>query len=237
MANTFLTAEWRKIIMANYAIDPLILKPYLPGGTKLDFWENRCYVSLVGFLFDRVKLKGLPIPFHTRFEEVNLRFYVQYFDGTAWKRGVVFISEMVPLPAISLVANWVYGEKYSTLPMSHTWETNGEKQIIRYEWEKNRKPFFLEVHAGKEPRDMAAGSEEQFIFEHYWGFTSRRKGQTGVYQVEHPSWKTYVIQQYNIQADFESLYGPAFRPLNAQLPDSVFLAEGSPVRIFMGGVL
>ena len=47
----FLTAEWRKLIMANYEIEPGILKKYIPTGTEPDTWSNKYYVSLVGFMF------------------------------------------------------------------------------------------------------------------------------------------------------------------------------------------
>src|ERR1700679_3564469 len=118
--STFLTAEWRKLIMAQYAIDPAILTPYLPGGVELDLYQNTFYVSLVGFLFDRVRLKGIPIPFHTRFEEINLRFYVRRTepDGT-YKRGVVFIREFVPRRAIAYVAKHLYEEPYAPTPTNH----------------------------------------------------------------------------------------------------------------------
>ena len=70
----FLTAEWRKLILANYPIDPTLLLPYLPKGTELDFFQNTCYVSLVGFMFLNTKVLGCKIPFHQNFEEFNLRF-------------------------------------------------------------------------------------------------------------------------------------------------------------------
>lgn len=117
----FLTAEWRKLALAQYAVDAEILKKYLPPHTELDDWHGKYYVSLVGFMFLDVKLKGFNIPYHTNFEEVNLRFYVKYNENGIWKRGAVFISEIVPLPAISFVANTIYKEHYQTLPMKHTW--------------------------------------------------------------------------------------------------------------------
>jgi uncharacterized protein len=49
MSKSFLTAEWRKLIMANYVVAPEVLEAYLPVGTTLDLFEGRCYVSLVGF--------------------------------------------------------------------------------------------------------------------------------------------------------------------------------------------
>jgi len=237
MSNIFLTAAWRKLIMANYAVDPAILKPYLPYKTELDFWNNTCYVSLVGFMFTHVKIKGISIPFHTRFEEVNLRFYVRHHDGESWKRGVVFISEIVPKPAIALVANTLYGEAYSTVAMRHAWEEMNDFQRVAYQWRKKGHWHSLEVTADKQPIDIEAESEPEFILEHYWGYNKRNELKTGAYGVEHPRWQIYPIESYKINADFGALYGPQFEHLNRAEPLSVVLAEGSAVRIRDGIVI
>ncbi|MBI1723099.1 MAG: DUF2071 domain-containing protein, partial [Gemmatimonadetes bacterium] len=34
----FLTAEWRFLVMANYEVDPAVLEPLVPSGTRLDGW-------------------------------------------------------------------------------------------------------------------------------------------------------------------------------------------------------
>lgn len=130
----FLQAEWRKLAIINYEINPDILLPYLPKGTELDFYEGKCYVSLVGFMFLNTKLLGLPIPFHRNFEEVNLRFYVKKKENGIWKRGVVFIKEIVPKPALSLVANSIYKENYHTMPMKNQIHEKEDELLIRYSW-------------------------------------------------------------------------------------------------------
>src|SRR5438128_2733543 len=114
MKPVFLTAEWRDLIMANYLVDPGVLQNYLPDKTELDCFEGKYYVSLVGFMFLKVKLRGLTIPFHVNLPEVNLRFYVKYKENDTWKRGVVFIKEIVPKPAVTFLANYLYQEKYAT---------------------------------------------------------------------------------------------------------------------------
>ena len=91
---SFLKAEWNNLALINYEIDADILKDYLPIGTEIDYWNGKCYISLVGFMFENVKILGLKIPFHTRFEEVNLRFYVKRFENNEWKR--VFIILFFP---------------------------------------------------------------------------------------------------------------------------------------------
>src|SRR5688500_2284903 len=115
MKKVFLEAEWRKLAMANYCVDKKILAKYLPYDTEIDIWEDKCYVSLVGFMFLNTKLKGIKIPFHSNFEEVNLRFYVRHKCTGEWKRGVVFIKEIVPLPTLTFVANTIYKENYETM--------------------------------------------------------------------------------------------------------------------------
>jgi uncharacterized protein YqjF (DUF2071 family) len=235
MPSTFLTASWRKLIMAQYAIDPATLTPHLPPGLELDLYQNKCYVSLVGFLFDRVRLKRLAIPFHTSFEEVNLRFYVTRTerDGTR-KRGVVFIREFVPRAAITLVASSLYEEPYTTLPMRHTIAATPAALNVSYAWRHSGRWHSLAVEASPTPQPIAPGSEEEFLTEHYWGYTKRTRGNTSEYGVLHPRWSIYPIRSFAIEADFATLYGPTFAHLNHTEPASVLLAEGSDVSVLTG---
>jgi uncharacterized protein YqjF (DUF2071 family) len=235
----FLKAEWRKLIMAQYVVDPASLMPWVPRGLELDFYcrrdERRCYVSLVGFLFDRVRVKGLGFPFHTRFEEVNLRFYVRRRspDGIS-RRGVVFLREYVPRMAISLMAKWLYEEPYQTLPMAHQIRLDQDALRVSYEWEHKGKRQRLAVLADPSPSAIKAGSEEEFITEHYWGYTKRRRGATSEYPVEHPRWCVYPVRKFEVKAEFGAMYGAAFGGLSSQQPASVILAEGSEVAVFEG---
>ncbi len=221
--------------MAQYEVAPATLAPWLPRGVELDLFHGRCYVSLVGFLFDKVRLKGIPPPFHTRFEEVNLRFYVMRTEpDRTQRRGVVFIREFVPRAAITIIANALYEEPYATLPTRHTIATTPTQLDVSYQWRHNRQWQEVAVQAANTPQPIAQGSEEEFITEHYWGYTRRRNGTTSAYQVDHPRWRTYPILSTRIIADFTALYGPAFAALNTQQPSSVLLAEGSAVTVASG---
>lgn len=232
MASVFLRAEWRKLAMANYAVDPKLLHEFLPAKTEIDLWNGTCYVSLVGFMFLQTKLKGIKIPFHTNFEEVNLRFYVRYKDQSDWKRGVVFIKEIVPKAALTFVANTVYGEKYETMPMAHQWKEEDSTLAVKYEWKKQRW-HSLALKACAKAKDIPVGSEAEFITEHYWGYT-KIGTHTSEYQVEHPRWQVYPVIEYSIDADFGILYGEQFGFLNLEKPKSVFLAEGSEITVRSG---
>lgn len=227
-----MTAEWRKLILANYPVDPLILRPYLPVHTELDEWKGGTYVSLVGFMFRQVRLRGLRVPYHTEFPEVNLRFYVRHQKDGKWKRGVVFINEIVPKPAITWVANTLFREHYRTLPMRHEDQTEGETLTVGYRWKYQGHWNRLTVDAGAIPAVLEPGSKEEFITEHFWGYTSMGPAHSGEYEVAHPRWDIYPVRSHDISCDFGGLYGKAFAGLSGQTPVSVFLAEGSPVKVY-----
>lgn len=223
--------------MANYAIDPKLLAPYLPYKTELDLWNGTCYVSLVGFMFLETKIKGFKIPFHVNFEEVNLRFYVRYFDNGEWKRGTVFIKEIVPKYALSLVANTIYKEHYETLPMQHQWALENGQHIIEYRWKKQGIWNAIKVRTGVDLLKIREGSEGEFITEHYWGYTRINDHKTSEYGVEHPRWHVYETIDSSIDVDFGVNYGETFRFLNQEKPKSVFMAEGSEIVVKGGRII
>jgi len=228
---SFLKAEWRKLAFANYVIDEKLLEKYLPVGTELDLWKGKCYISLVGLLFLNTKLLGFKIPFHSTFEEINLRFYVKRFDKGEWKRGVVFIKEIVPKRALTFVANTLYNENYETLPMEHSWTTNHNQRSVQYRWKKSDKWHSIKIDASIEKFNIEANSETEFITEHYWGYAKINENKSNEYGVTHPRWKAYKVNDYEIDVDFKMVYGKEFVSLNSSKPVSVILAEGSEITV------
>jgi uncharacterized protein YqjF (DUF2071 family) len=231
MASKFLTATWKNLIMANYIVDPALLAAHLPNKTELDLFNSNVYISLVGFMFMNTRVLGFKIPFHVNFEEVNLRFYVRYYDNGTWKRGTVFIKEMVPKPAISFIANTVYHEKYDTKQMKHLTTETDREISLSYQWKHQNKWNRIEASAEKPKQAMVLGSEEEFIAEHYWGYSKYNEAKTFEYHVQHPAWKIFPVKSYLIDCDFKALYGASFSNLTNAKPNSVFVAEGSDVSV------
>lgn len=228
---SFLRAEWRKLAIANYAIDPELLQDQVPYGTELDLWQGKCYVSLVAFMFLNTRVMGIKVPFHVNFEEANLRFYVRSKDGDQWKRGVVFIKEIVPQPAISFIANTLYDENYVTYPMSHRWAHTEQGLWVDYSWRQKDYEHSFGIEADPVPEDMPEGSEAEFITEHYWGYAAVNEKKSNEYEVRHPRWQVYPVRDYRIRVDFGRLYGERFSYLWKEKPDSVMLAEGSKISV------
>jgi hypothetical protein len=231
MTDTFLSARWENLIMANYEVNPDVLVPYLPNGVELDFYNNKTYVSLVGFMFKKTSLFHIPIPFLGTFEEINLRFYVKRIEGDLVKRGVVFINETVPYKSVAWLANKFYNEHYIAIPTKNALEVASFSKDIKYLWKINKEWNHIAVHAAAKKEQMIPGSIQEFIFEHYYGYTKINEQLSQEYKVNHPRWQVNKVIDYSIQCDFKSMYGNNFSFLNNHQPDSVILAEGSPVTV------
>jgi hypothetical protein len=227
----FLKANWENIIMANYAIDPKILLPFLPKGVELDLYNDKAYISLVGFMFKKIKLFNVPIPWFGNFEEINLRFYVVRKEGNTLKRGVVFINETIPYPIVAWMANKLYKEHYTVVPTKHQITKDSKSQKVNFEWLLNKKWNSIYVEATTESKVMESQSLEKFIFEHYYGYTKINENNTEEYKLQHPSWRVNKVVDYKIDCDFTAMYGDAFSILNSTAPEAVFIAEGSAVGI------
>jgi len=228
----FLTAEWKNLVMLNYAVDPGLLAGYVPRGTELDSFEGKTYISLIGFEFNRTRVLGFSIPFHQNFEEVNVRFFVRRGD----RKGVVFIKELVPRRAIAAVARLAFNENYQRVAMGHRIDLRADGDVARadFNWRAGRERCAMMLETQGASFLPEHGSESQFITEHYWGYAAQPNGGAKEYEVRHPQWKAWRAKSASFTGDTTSLYGAEIAQILRRNPDSAFLAEGSAVTVFKG---
>ena len=236
MARVFLSAEWRSLAMLNYRVPPALLVPHVPRGTELDLFDGAAYVSVVGFLFRKTRLLGIPVPGHTDFDEVNLRFYVRREVGGEVRHGVTFLRELVPKRAIALVARLAYNEPYLTVRMRNAFGgvgPGGVPRTVEYAWQTQRgsgwKRILLEARG--DGVSASPGSEEAFITQHFWGYTRTRSGGTIEYEVQHPKWDVWSVSQAELEGDTSDVFGAQFARILTGPPHSAFFCDGSPVTV------
>ncbi len=239
-ARPFLTAQWRDFLMLSYEVDPRILAPHVPPGTEIDLWRGGAYVSVVGFVFARPRLFGMPIPLHSEFAEVNLRFYVRRRVGDAWRRGVVFLRELVARRAVALVARLGYGERFGRVPMSYAIERRATKNAhdpplrIEFAWTNRRRRNVLAATPIGRVRPPEPESLDEFAVEHYYAYTATRRGPALEYLVTHPPWQVAATETAEFNCDVAAQYGAKYAEFLRGEPASAFWATGSPVRVYRG---
>jgi uncharacterized protein YqjF (DUF2071 family) len=230
MAGTFLTAEWRSLVMLNFEVEPDVLLPRVPKGTQLDLFRGRALVSVVGFRFLKTRVLGASIPGYADFDEVNLRFYVRSASDEA-HRGVVFVKEIVPHRAIAWTARALYNENYFAHPMRSEVSAIGEDSRYRYAFDAHGRAHSLRATTHGPAHALVSDSEEEFIAEHYYGYATQRDGGTLEYRVEHPPWQVWTARDAELELDASLVYGDAFVASLAASPCSALIAVGSPISV------
>ncbi len=193
-------------------------------------WNGKTLVSIVGFRFLKTRVWRIAFPFHGNFEEINLRFYVRRQADDGWRRGVVFIKEIVPRAAIAFAARKFYNENYVALPMGHKIDSHSAEYSWRFRGRLNR----IKVKVQGQSQELITGSEAEFITEHYWGYSRQPDGSTMEYKVEHPRWRVLDAIDTELECDAAALYGEPFKESLCGKPCSAFLAEGSTVTVYCG---
>lgn len=230
----FLDAEWRNLVMLNYSVDPDLLADRIPAGCELDFWLGKTFVSVVGFQFLHTRVLGVPIPFHRNFEEVNLRFYVRRKAEDSWRRGVVFVKELVPRFATAFVARRLYGENYQAVPMRHSLSSSDGRTTASYQWRRGGRWETVSASFSGPSAPLPDDAEETFISEHYWGYSAQPDRTTVEYRVEHPRWRVWRAEASSLECEVATLYGSEFAEALSGAPSSAFVADGSRVVVMQG---
>jgi uncharacterized protein YqjF (DUF2071 family) len=230
VSRSFLTADWHHVLGVTYPADEALLAAHLPRGARIDVLDGSPRVSLVAFGFRHTRVRGLAIPGHVSFPEINLRFYVRLHG----ERAVVFIREFVPRPAISLVARLLYNEPYRTIPMRAAVIAPGggprARLGVRHRFgprHRNR----VEAWADPVARAPDPGSPEYWLTHHAVGLGTARDGRARSYRVEHPVWGLHAVSDLRVEVDFAALYGDEWGHLAEARPSHVTLAAGSAVKI------
>lgn len=233
----FLKANWRRLASSNYIVDPEVLTKYIPKGTVLETHEGKNYVSLVAFRYCETRLYNVKVPYHTIFEEINLRFYVKReISPGKWRSEVAFTKLFFPKKALTLVAKLFYKENYETRKLRHRWSENDEDLLTSYGLRKDRWHEF-DLKTSKESAAIDNSSSEAFFSKHYWGTAQVNDKSCTVYKIEHPEWKAFQVKDWEINFDFGSVFGADFMHLNDAEPESVQLLEGSEVTVFKKKIL
>ena len=218
--------------MLNYRVSPDVLAPLVPRATALDLWQETAFVSVVGFLFERIRVLGVPLLTHRRFEEVNLRFYVVREVNGERRHGVTFIRELVPRRLVATAATLSYNEPYRTLPIFHSLDIGDARETKRasYEWRDGPRYAAVRIEVDGRGQRLREGTIEDFLTHREWGYTRQRDGSTVEYRVDHPRWTVFPsIEAQCAGPALATSFGQDFADVLSRGPHSAWLSDGSPV--------
>lgn len=212
--------RWEDLTFLHWRVDPAVVAPLLPIGTRPDIFDGSSWVGLIPFrLADAGIGKGPAVPYLGTFAETNVRLYS--VDETG-RRGVVFRSLESSRLAVVLGARVSFGLPYTWARMQIT-HADGE---VRYgtsrRWPSPRGAGGrIVVRPGD--RQIEGDQLAEFLTAR-WGLHTRWLGRTLFVPNTHAPWPLYDATLVDLQDTLISaagLPGVVDRP-----PDSVLFSPG-----------
>ena len=211
------TQSWRELTFLHWAVDPAVVAPHLPPGTRPDVFEDRTYVGLVPFRMVRVTVGRTPaVPWLGTFLETNVRLYS--VDGTG-RRGVVFLSldaeRALVVPTIRLLVGAPYQWARMRLERSGDTVTYDARRRLG---ERPRSHVVVRVGA-----PLLATPLDDFLTARWGAHVRRRRGTTFV-----PNWhRPWELRRAEVvELDDELVASAGFPELAGRPPDRVAYSDG-----------
>ena len=213
---------WSDLCFLHWAVDPELVAPLLPRGTRPDSLDGATYVGLIGFRMVGLGLfRGPGLPWFGSFLETNVRLYS--VDGRG-RRGVVFRS----LDATRLTAVLT---ARATLRLPYAWsrmsfERSGDEIAYhcRRRWPEPRgATSAMRIRVGRPITEPTA--LDHFLTAR-WGLHTRAWGRTRHLANDHPRWPLHRAELLDLD---DSLLAAAGLPGVGGAPASVLYSPGVPV--------
>ncbi|GLK16996.1 YqjF family protein [Herbiconiux flava] len=220
--------DWQSLTFLHWRVDPAIVAPHLPPGTRPDVFDGSAWVGLIPFRLANATAPWFhalgPIPYAGTFPEINVRLYSVGDDG---RRGVVFSSLESSRLASVTAAHALFGLPYRWARMSIT---TAEDRTISYRSERlgangfgGRPGPHSRIDARPGTADRSADPLAVFLTAR-WGLHIARGGRTLFIPNEHPPWP--LVDAELTFLDDELLATAGFPELASRPPDSVLFSPG-----------
>lgn len=179
--------RWETLLFAHWPVPPEKLLPLVPDGIELDVFKGQAWLGIVPFRMNNVHPRYLPpVPWLSRFPELNVRTYVKAKDG---KPGVLFSSLDAANPLAVATARRLFHLPYFNAQMA----IRRKDKTIFYEsvrTHKNARSGEFRGHYRPTSDVFYAEPEtlEHFLVERYCLYASDKQGDLYRAEVHHWPW-------------------------------------------------
>jgi len=212
--------DWNRITFVHWAVDPGLVAPLLPAGTRPDELDGVTYVGLIPFDMRHAGFgRGPAVPFFGDFAETNVRLYSVDAQG---RHGVVFRSLETTRLVVALGARLAFATPYTWARMRIQQDGDVIEYTTRRRWPRPRGAGgTMRVSLGAAVPQPSA--TEQFVTARF-GLHTRWAGRTLWIPNHHEPWP---LRRATIEHLDDDLVAAAGLPgVVGRPPDSVLHAGG-----------
>ncbi|MDL0130239.1 DUF2071 domain-containing protein [Halobacterium salinarum] len=182
-----LSMRWADVLVASWPVDPEVVAGRLPDGVDVDIHDGDAYLSVVPFVMENIRPRGLPSGVGRTFGELNLRTYVTV-DG---RPGIYFFN-LDATDALGVrVARRLFGLPYYTADMRIERRAGGALAVRSTRTHAGQPSLAFDAtyeQAGACSR-ATPGSLTAFLLERYRFFVASEDGTVYQGTVDHDPWQ------------------------------------------------
>lgn len=221
--------DWRDVAFLHWRVDPAVVAPFMPAGTRPDTFDGDSFVALVPFEMRSASVFGAPgVPYFGDFLETNVRMYSVDDNG---RHGVVFASAETSRLLIALIARAAVGVRYTWARQRATVSGAQRSWSTYRRWPQRGLRSDIAIEVGQ---PIGQPDELSVFLTARWGLHTRLAGRTWWMPNHHEPWTLHgaTVTRLNdglvAGAGVEVNGAPDVAPLYSPGVHTVF---GAPVRV------
>ncbi|GAA2021697.1 YqjF family protein [Agromyces tropicus] len=217
--------HWRDVLFLHWRVDPGLVEPHLPPGTRPDVIGGDTWVGLIPFVLADTRFPPLPaMPRLGTFVEVNVRLYSRDERG---RHGVVFrtLEAGRLLPVLAARAGWGLPYHWARSSVTRRVDAGGLELDFRSRRHGLGGPSTrIRARLGAPVPPDAPDAELVGFLTARWGYHERHLGRTWWARNTHEPWPLQRAEL--LELDDELLAASGFPDLAGRAPDSVLASSG-----------
>jgi uncharacterized protein YqjF (DUF2071 family) len=224
--------QWLDLSSVHWAVDPDVVAPHLPPGTRPDLLRGKTYVGLLPFRMVAAGVStGPAVPWLGSFLETNVRLYS--VDATG-RRGVVFCSLDANRLAVVAGASTIFGLPYRWASMSHTKtptpQGDEHAYAMRLRWPRVDDGVVTSRMVVRDSGPLRADDDVELatFVSARWGLHVRHWGRTWYIPNEHAPWPLHRAVLVRLEDQLVAVAG--WPQLLDRKPALVLYSPGVAVR-------
>ena len=175
--------DWRDVAFIHWRVDPAVVAPFMPAGTRPDTFDGDSFVALVPFEMRSAALLGTPgVPYFGDFLETNVRLYSV---DAAGRHGVVFASAETSRLLIALIARATVGVRYTWARQRSTVSGSHRRWTTLRRWPQRGLRSDVSIEVGQ---PIAEVDDLTLFLTARWGLHTRIGGRTWWMPNHHEPW-------------------------------------------------
>lgn len=229
--------EWRDVVALNFNVDPRLLLPLIPKGTRVLTYHDHALITIMAKNIREYRPYAKNLTLFRSVDEIDIRVYLTWDNGNEVRNGHYKLKNLVSNKMACRIFRFLSGQEQELVSISRS-TTGFEDATLdalptaEYRWSHEDSDNLFRVTARNQAGKGADGSKEQFVLQQEHRFVSSSRG-TQCLPIRQTPWLVWNASSGSFDCNTHLFLGKEFRKYFAR-PSFVLLSRGGEVTVSKG---